>query len=239
MIPSPAKVKRRNSECADENQELQQLFRACDPDHSGKIDKNELRAVMRQLNSNQEVSDTMLETIYNVMDKNGDGFIDEGEFVDALKVFKHGEKGSKKFKSNFEDFFFQFIQANTIEEELGRIQVRVQDGCDTTIDCVRFNSHTVFKSKMAEARQTDVGMYMKVLYQNVITQLNIPEFFPKLANQLHSKNEADVVNALVMVQDLLYLPEAFVTQRERLEISQAIIKVFDGLSGLGYPQGNN
>ena len=236
MVPSPAKVKRKNSESADETVELQNHFRACDADHSGKIDKNELRAVMKQLNANQDVSDSMLETIYNVMDKNGDGFIDEEEFVEALRGFKHGAPGGKKVKGNFEDFFFQFIQAASIEEELVRIKVRVQGKEDTTTDSVRFNSHKVFKSRMAEARYTDVGMYKMFLYQNIYTLLDRPEFFLELGALLHSTNVEDIDKALVMVQELLYLPEAFVTQRERLEISLAILKVYDGLS---YPQGNN
>ena len=238
--PSPVKTKRTSSESADgETSELQKLFQACDPDHSGRIDKEELRAVMKQLNGNQDVGDGMLETIYNIMDKNGDGFIDEGEFVEALRVFTQGAPGSKKAKSSFQDFFLQFIQANTLEEESLRIQGRVQINEDTTIDCVRFNSHQLFKSKMTGAGHTDVGVYKKFLYSNVFMKLNVPDYFLNLTTHLSSTNPEEILTALQSVQELLYLPEAFVTQRERLEISLAILQVFDGLTGLSYKHGNN
>eukprot|EP01117_Protostelium_nocturnum_P016060 TRINITY_DN6288_c0_g1_i2.p1 TRINITY_DN6288_c0_g1~~TRINITY_DN6288_c0_g1_i2.p1 ORF type:complete len:593 (-),score=281.43 TRINITY_DN6288_c0_g1_i2:407-2185(-) len=63
---------------------VEELFKECDLDGDGKIDRNELRATVKRLNGGNHVDELELEELFTTLDKKGKGYIDFEEFAEGL-----------------------------------------------------------------------------------------------------------------------------------------------------------
>lgn len=61
---------------------MKQLFRYCDKDDSGSIDKDELGSVMHELG--KDLTDEELSTLMTQLDSDGNGDIDFDEFLEGM-----------------------------------------------------------------------------------------------------------------------------------------------------------
>lgn len=76
------------------------VFRVFDPEHKGKLDKNDIANAMRSMG--KRALPAKIEAFFNHADKDGDGFVDQDEWVDYMlrkryaKAAKGGQKKSPK-----------------------------------------------------------------------------------------------------------------------------------------------
>jgi Ca2+-binding EF-hand superfamily protein len=66
----------------DDNQELKEAFAKFDKNGDGKIDKEEFKVMMKELEPNMEKDE--IEKMMATADADGDGFIDYQEFVTVI-----------------------------------------------------------------------------------------------------------------------------------------------------------
>lgn len=84
-----AAVQEDGEDDVDTETRLLQMFKCFDKDHSGTIDRNELHQMMLYMGisaTEKEVSDMIAG-----VDKNGDGDIDEAEFLQVMKAAQAGQ----------------------------------------------------------------------------------------------------------------------------------------------------
>jgi hypothetical protein len=65
-------------------QEISNLFSATDQDKNGTLSRDEICAIMTQIKNGIVPSNDELTSCFSIMDKNGDGVINEAEFTEAM-----------------------------------------------------------------------------------------------------------------------------------------------------------
>ena len=70
----------------NQREQLKKRFNELDKDHSGKLEKDEIRDVVKKTNPN--VSDQEIDDLIKQADKNGDGLIDFEEFLTLVEQNK-------------------------------------------------------------------------------------------------------------------------------------------------------
>jgi hypothetical protein len=238
-------------------EEIANLFKLADQDKNGKLSRDEIILIMKQLKDGKQPSDDEINNCMRTMDANGDGVISEQEFLHAMITWlgiveqTTGQKrqfdGSspsssshrhrKKTLQNMANFFLQFSPVSDYHDKQQRILHRQRhDDFDLTAVHREYGEYSIeVKLKMFE-------MIEKILFEGREV----------LLNELYSMDWQRVLSGIVKVNTLLSIVEVFPSPEEkyalsplrplislslsvslslsRFEFSSSVFQIFDGVS---------